>query len=136
MPGNDTLERGAFLNMQSPWRVDNLLANQVDKKIVVCGTNGIFNQKVGSKRSLVGMSVQLSEPIVAGGIEVVPVINGVKAPKSIIMTNASGVFERIEAQAGKLILDYGDDLEVWYSSNAALSPGTIEAYISIYIQLY
>lgn len=136
MPGNNTLERGAFLNIQSPWRVDSLLASQVDKKIVVCGTNAIFNQKVSNKCSLVGMSVQLSEPIIAGGIEVVPVINNVKVPKSIIMTSISGAFEYIKAEAGKVIIDYGDDLEVWYSSNGILAPLTIEAYISIYLRLY
>jgi hypothetical protein len=136
MPGNVTLERGAFLNIQSPWRVGNLLASQVDKKIAVCGTDGIFDQRVSNKCSLVGMSVQLSEFITAGGIEVVPVINGVKVPKSIIMTDSSGDFGHIKAQPGKVIVDYGDKLEVWYSSNAGLTPGTIEAFISIYIQLY
>lgn len=136
MPGNNTLERGAFLNIQSPWRVNSLLANQANKKIAICGTNGIFNQKISNKCSLVGMSVQLSEVITAGGAEFVPVVNGVKVPKSIIMTNTSGKFDHIKADAGKIVVDYGDDLEVWYSSNGTLAPLTIEVYISLYVQLY
>jgi len=136
MPGNDTLERGSFSSLQSAWRVGSIQANQVDKKIPICGCDNVGIQDVQSDCSIIVAVSRISNNINTGSVEFFLVVNGAKNGKSIVMDNTTGKKKKISFKPGKVELEKGDSVEIWYTSSADFDPLTIEAYISINVQWY
>lgn len=131
MPGNNTLVRSVLSGLQSGWQEKNIAANQTDKKMALAGCSAIKTQELQRKMSPVSMLVQLSAVIATGTITFYLVVNGVKTNKSVVLNNGSGKKERIKIQPGKIIVNKGDDIEVWYSTSADYTPTTLEAYVSV-----
>jgi hypothetical protein len=136
MPGNETLTRSVLSGLQSGWQEKNIVANQTDKKMSLCGCSAIKTQELQRKASPISMLVQLSAVITAGTITFYLVVNGAKTNKSVVLNSGSGKKERIKIKPGKIVLSQGDDIEVWYSTSVDYAPTTLEAFVSVEAQWY
>lgn len=136
MPGNDTLTRAILSTLQSAWQDKNIPANQIDKKMALCGCSAIKTQEIQRSASPISMLVQLSNVVLTGSITFYLVINGAKCNKHIVMINGSGKKDRIKIQPGKIICVKGDDVEIWYTTSADFTPTTLEAFVSVEAQWY
>lgn len=134
MPGNNTLDLGVFSVLQSAWQEKNIAANQTDKKMSLCGCSAIKTQEIQHSASPISVLAQLSAAVVTGSITFFLVVNGVKTNKSVMLNNTSGKKERIKIQLGKIVVNKGDDIEIWYTTSADFTPTTLEAFISVEAQ--